>query len=252
MDPAKSGSYDTTSVYSGRDESLYRGYEALFQYCDSLRARFPDLLVDITFELYGHNHIVDYALMKDAHLDWISNFEEAPPLGPAKIREMAYKVSHSLPSTTLLIGNQIIDGDLSPLAFASNMASTPVLLGKPENMESDYTQKISKLAKIYKSHCASSDFIIPLRNFQAENLNVWDGFVKMSRDQTHGLIFVFRNRSANKKQIFDLNNMPFNTVFSLFPNKEIIRKKLEEGLLEIDLMEENDFFIGKLLNSQIH
>lgn len=247
MDPARSGSYDTTSVYSGRAESLYRGYEALFRYCDSLRARFPDLLVDITFELYGHNHIVDYALMKHAHLDWISNFEEAPPLGPAKIREMAYKVSNALPSTTLLIGNQVIEGALSPLAFASNMASTPVLLGKPKLLNANQAKKISQLSRIYQTNCASSDFIIPLRNFRADHLNTWDGFVRMSRNGSHGLIFVFRNQSLNKTQTFDLNNLPFNTVTPLFPNKEKTPKALEKGLLEITLKKENDFFIGKLL-----
>jgi hypothetical protein len=174
MNPERSGNYDTTSVFAGRAESLYRGYEAMFRYCDSLRARFPGLLVDITFELYGHNHIIDYALVQHAHLDWISNFEEAPPFGSAKIREMAYKLSNGLPIPAALIGNQVIESIDAPLAFASNMASIPIMLGNPLDMNPEQLSSIAAISKIYKDYCSSSDHIIPLvKGFRADDPNHW-------------------------------------------------------------------------------
>jgi alpha-galactosidase len=244
MNPARSGNYDTTSVFSGRVESLYRGYEAMFRYCDSLRARFPELLIDITFELYGHNHIIDYALVQHAHLDWISNFEEAPPYGPAKIREMAYKLSNALPVPAALIGNQIIESPDAPLAFVSNMASIPVILGNPLEMNAEQISSIASISQIYKKYCNSSDHIIPLvKGFRADELHQWDGFLRLGKDSSQGLIVIFRNQSPDSLKSFDLSKYGIDSVQTLLVSGDGIIEQ-DGQVLRIEIEKESGFVIG--------
>ena len=75
-DHTESGCYSTNHPgHKDHNESLYTNYERLWQLFDELHAAKPDLFIDCTFETMGGTQLIDYALLKHAEGDWLSNFE---------------------------------------------------------------------------------------------------------------------------------------------------------------------------------
>ncbi|MBA4168159.1 MAG: alpha-galactosidase, partial [Chitinophagaceae bacterium] len=110
-DYTRTGDYDSSGgkLYHDRASSYWMLYERVLNLMDTLKAEFPGLLLDCTFEVWGRYNAVDYALIEHADYDWLTNFDFAPPAGPISIRQMNYDRSRVIPASTLLIGNQFMN-----------------------------------------------------------------------------------------------------------------------------------------------
>ncbi len=53
--------------------------------------------------------MMDYAIAQHAEGNWLSNFEDPSPVGPLRIRQIAWWRSPALPASSLVIGNMPID-----------------------------------------------------------------------------------------------------------------------------------------------
>lgn len=82
-DPEISGSYRNMDPES-RFEFYYPAYQRLATFFDELKAKYPNVIFDCTYELWGDHHSIDYALIQHADVDWISNFFDDPPEVPVK------------------------------------------------------------------------------------------------------------------------------------------------------------------------
>ncbi len=112
-------------------EVIPRGYEALQYIADKLHYSFPDLLIDYTYELWGGKHLIDYALLRDADLDWLSNVgnRTITDAGPRATRMLLYQRGMAIPAESMLIGNLQGETGSWRVQAATEMGSYPVMLG---------------------------------------------------------------------------------------------------------------------------
>ena len=93
--------------YAGWVESLGRIYEGIRNVTAEVYAKHPDVLLDLTFELWGQKHLIDAGLLAAGDLDWLSNVDdsERESAGPRQARALLYARATSMPAEAMLIGN---------------------------------------------------------------------------------------------------------------------------------------------------
>jgi alpha-galactosidase len=182
-------------------ESLSRTYEGIHAVCASLHARFPELLIDLTFELWGHKHVIDYGLLASGDLDWLSNVHDLGAAGPRQARTLLYQRSLAMPADSMLIGN--LRADMEPIAerFATAIGSAPLLLGDlrrltPEQI-SWYRAKIDWF-KGLRAEIPIHQSFFPLGAWMQPNAAQWDGYARLSHSG-EGILVLFRNGSSDRE-----------------------------------------------------
>ena len=181
-------------------EVIPRDYEALAYIANELHRRFPGLLIDYSFELWGGKHLIDYGLLRDADLDWMSNVADRGPTdaGPRAARMLLDERGMAVPAESMLIGN--LQGDTSSwrVRAATEMGSWPLLLGdfrrvSPQD-RAHYADWIARFRALREQVPLNESFF-PLGAWRQPRSNRWDGFARFSRTG-EGLVVLFRN-SAN-------------------------------------------------------
>jgi len=77
----------------------------MWELFDELHKAKPNLFIDCTFEAMGGLQLIDYAMLKHAEGNWLSNFYEPNEMGDLRIRNMAWWRSPAMSATALVIGN---------------------------------------------------------------------------------------------------------------------------------------------------
>ncbi|HEX8710711.1 MAG TPA: alpha-galactosidase, partial [Terracidiphilus sp.] len=182
-------------------EFVPRGYEALSYIANELHHRFPGLLIDYSFELWGGKHLIDYGLLRDADVDWMSNVADrvSTDAGPRAARMLLYQRGMAIPAETMLIGNLQGDTGSWRVRAATEMGSFPLLLGDfrritPQDL-AHYASWIARYQSLRKQIPLNQSFF-PLGDWRQPRSNRWDGFARFSR-QGEGLIVLFRNYAQN-------------------------------------------------------
>src|SRR5579863_4044103 len=118
-------------LHSTWAESLNRIYEGIAYVTRRVYEKHPDVLLDLTFELWGQKHIIDAGLLATGDLDWMSNVDDsrAGAAGPIQARQLLYQRAVSIPVESMLIGNLHAEMDPIEERFATAIGSAPVLLG---------------------------------------------------------------------------------------------------------------------------
>jgi len=205
MEKEKSGTHDSGDLYADREDFLLKSFERINQLYDEMSSEFPDLVIDCTFEIWGDWHITDYSLVKHADVGWIANFEAPPPEGPMTIRNLAWNRGLVIPTQTMVIGNQLMEAENHELAFLSNFATTPIMLGDPRKLTNeekswykkhhDWFREMDKqyqVTQYYQTH-----------NFSDKPaIHNWDGFGRFNYEKQGGIIVVFRNDSPDESRNF--------------------------------------------------
>src|SRR6516225_3601503 len=62
--------------HGNRAESLNLIYEGIAWVTRKVYEQHPDVLLDLTFELWGQKHIIDAGLLAAGDLDWMSNVDD--------------------------------------------------------------------------------------------------------------------------------------------------------------------------------
>ncbi len=193
------GCFEKRAEYQTPQESSERIYEALDLIANTLHQRFPTLLIDYTFELWGEKHLIDYGLLRVADLDWMSNVGDwsEQDAGPLQVRTLLYQRAMAIPAYTMLIGNPQAETPPMLEHIATEMASGPVFLGDLRKQSTadtaDYRQWIGRYNSLRNS-VSLTDSFFPLGSWQQPRADRWDGFARLSRTG-EGLIVLFRNDS---------------------------------------------------------
>lgn len=206
-DHTQSGCYSTKHPgHKDHNESLYTNYERLWQLFDELHAAKPGLFIDCTFETMGGTQLIDYALLKHAEGDWLSNFEGAAgEKTDIRIRNMAWWRSPAIPATSLVIGNpQMQDKDWET-HIKSIAGALPIMLGDPRKLsETDlkkyrgYADWLQKMEHNY----SIMNFRQDLPGFGEPMEGMWDGFQRINTEtKSGGIIGIFRHGSVETKRI---------------------------------------------------
>lgn len=193
-------------------ESLNRIYEGIAYVTHKVYARHPDVLLDLTFELWGQKHLIDAGLLAAGDLDWLSNVDDTQPdsAGPIQARQLLYARAASMPAESMLIGNIHAELPSREESFATAIGSAPLLLGDLRKLSEDdrawYRERI-RWFKALRRRVKISQSFFPLGSWQQTSSVRWDGFARLARSG-EGVIVVFSNRSAVKSAVVQLPLMP--------------------------------------------
>ncbi|MGD0730229.1 MAG: alpha-galactosidase [Terracidiphilus sp.] len=206
------GCFETGHEHASAAESTVRIYEALDWLANQLHDRFPNLLIDYTFELWGEKHLIDYGLLRVADLDWLSNVTDhgVQDAGPLQARMLLYQRGMSIPTEDMLIGN--LQGETPGWQdrVATEMASAPVFLGNLSKLsQQDAAQASEWIAHFRKlrAEVRLQESFFPLGSWRQPRVNGWDGYARFAKTG-EGLIVIFRNESAGSSARFAIPGFP--------------------------------------------
>jgi alpha-galactosidase len=180
-------------------ESLNMIYEGIGYVTSKVYAVHPDVLLDLTFELWGQKHIIDAGLLAAGDLDWISNVDDKRPdsAGPIQARQLLYQRAASMPVESMLIGNIHAEVPSIQESFTTAIGSAPLFLGDLRNLsKSDlqwFREKIGWFKALRRRTMISESFF-PLGSWMQTSSDKWDGFARLAHSGD-GVIALFRNKS---------------------------------------------------------
>ena len=210
-DHNQSGCYSTDHPdHKDHNESLFTNYERLWQLFDELHKAKPELFIDCTFETLGGTQAIDYALVKHAEGDWLSNFAGAEgEKTDIRIRNMAWWRSPAMPATALVIGNPQMQDKGWETHIKSIAGALPIMLGDPRKLsESDLKiyRGYADWLQFMESKYGIMSFRQDLPGFGEPMEGMWDGFQRINTDTREGgIIGVFRHGSVETKRTVCVN-----------------------------------------------
>ena len=194
--------------HKDHNESLYTNYEAVWQLFDELHAAKPNLFIDCTFETMGGLQLIDYAMLKHAEGNWLSNFYGPPDENvDLRVRNMAWWRSPAIPATALVIGNPEMQDKGWEMHIKSLAGALPIMLGDPRKLSAADLKKYKNYAdwlqKMENQHQIMS-FRQDLVPFGEPTEGAWDGFQRINTEtKSGGIVGVFRHGSLeNERKIF--------------------------------------------------
>lgn len=207
--PGLTGDYgaDSPKLYRDHASSYWAIYQRCMQLMDSLHKAFPGILIDCTFETWGRNNVVDYALLEHADYDWVSNFEFARPIGPISVRQMTYDRARAIPNSTLLIGSQYIDYVNYKYTYFSLAEGALVMLGDPRKLTPEqqaFYKKWNSYLKLMEAKYRYSQYFQLYDIFDRPTDNNWDGCYRINTEKQGGLMFFYRNNSSDERRTFKI------------------------------------------------
>ena len=196
------GCWSKGHIHGNWAESLNMIYEGISRMTGRIYQSHPEVLLDLTFELWGQKHIIDAGLLSAGDLDWMSNVDDTQPnsAGPLQARQLLYQRAATMPVEAMLIGNIHADMPSIQESFATAIGSAPLLLGDLRKLSADdrhwYHERITWFKNLRRQARISESFF-PLGSWLQPSPDSWDGFARIARSG-HGVIAVFRNKSRDE------------------------------------------------------
>jgi alpha-galactosidase len=193
-------------------ESLNLIYEGIADATRKVYEQHPDVLLDLTFELWGQKHIIDAGLLAAGDLDWLSNVDDNSPqsAGPIQARQLLYQRALSMPAECMLIGNIHAEQASIHERFATVIGSAPLFLGDLRKLTPAdrrcYHDKIAWFKNLRRTTPISESFF-PLGSWLQTKPSAWDGFARLARTGS-GIIVLFRNKSESSEALIKLPQIP--------------------------------------------
>lgn len=240
FDKEKSGCYATNHLgHKDHSESLYTNYQQMWTLFDELHAAKPNLFIDCTFEAMGGLQLIDYAMLKHAEGNWLSNFDGVSGENTdLRVRNMAWWRSPAIPSTALVIGNPQMQDEGWELHIKSLAGALPIMLGDPRKLpEADFKKyrAYADWLQLMEERYGFMAFRQDLANFGEPMQGSWDGFQRINTDtKAGGIIGVFRQGAVENKRVITVSNLNLNkkyqvkdrqgTVIALLTGLELMQK----------------------------
>ncbi len=193
-------------------ESLNMIYEGISAMTAKVYEKHPDVLLDLTFELWGQKHVIDSGLLAAGDLDWMSNVDDREPdsAGTLQARQLLYQRAASMPVESMLIGNIHAGLPTNQESFATAIGSAPLLLGDLRTLSAadrQWFHERTSWFKTLRSRTKISESFFPLGSWLQPTPMVWDGFARLA-DSGDGVIAVFRKKSPEAEARIQLPLMP--------------------------------------------
>lgn len=191
--------------HTDHHESLYTNYESVWKLFDELHTAKPNLFIDCTFETMGGLQLVDYAMLKHAEGDWLSNFYGPPDANvDLRVRNMAWWRSPAMPATALVIGNPEMQDKGWEMHIKSLAGALPIMLGDPRKLATQDLKKYRAYAdwlQLMENKHQIMSYRQDLAGFGEPMDGSWDGFQRVNTDTKQGgIIGVFRQGAAETKR----------------------------------------------------
>jgi alpha-galactosidase len=207
-----SGCYSTEHpLHKDHNESFTVIYQQVLKLFDELHQEAPDLFIDCTFETAGKLQLMDYAIAQHAEGNWLSNFEEYSPVGPLRVRQMAWWRSPALPAGSLVIGNQQMDDPEFEFVLKSLIGTLPIVLGDPRELPREKRAMIKSWSQWMQEMQGKYDYMSyrkDLPGFGEPKEGAWDGWQRINFQTKQGGIFgVFRQGAAENTRTVVLKDL---------------------------------------------
>jgi alpha-galactosidase len=211
-DPSVSGCYATDHPYHhDHEESFITIYENVLKLFDELHNEAPELFIDCTFETEGKLQLQDYAFVKHAEGNWLSNIEEPFPTGALRMRQLAWWRSPALPAGSLVIGNLPLDSRNLEFDLKSLLGALPIMLGDPRKLEPEQRSGLKKWADWMKKMEEKYDYMSfrqDLQGFGEPSEGSWDGWARINTDtKSGGIIGIFRQGSTERTRTVSVTGL---------------------------------------------
>ena len=193
-------------------ESLNLIYEGISYVTGKIYEKHPDVLLDLTFELWGQKHVIDAGLLAAGDLDWLSNVDDNAPdsAGPRQARQLLYQRAASIPAECMLIGNLHAEQSSIQERFATAIGSAPLFLGDLRKLSAAdrqwYREKIAWFKKLRGATMISESFF-PLGSWMQTSPTAWDGFARLARSGS-GVVVLFRNKAEPPEAVVQVPQAP--------------------------------------------
>jgi alpha-galactosidase len=209
------GCYAQGHYHQGWAESLEGIYEGIQYVTDAIYREHPDVLLDITFELWGQKHVIDYGLLAAGDLDWLSNINDATPdsAGPRQARTLLYHRSLAIPVETMLIGNLRAETPPVEERFATAIGAGPLFQGdlrKLTPQQQDWYGEKIRWFKGFRKAVPVNESFFPLGTWLQPGAASVDGFARLDREG-EGMIVVFRNQASANQLLVSVPTFPDGT-----------------------------------------
>ncbi|MFZ1529018.1 MAG: glycoside hydrolase family 36 protein [Ferruginibacter sp.] len=225
-----SGCYSNTHpLHKDQPESFFVNYERVWQLFDELHAAKPNLFIDCTFETMGGLQLIDYAMLKHAEGNWLSNFAGPEDKVDLRIRNMAWWRSPAIPSTALVIGNPEMQDTAWDLHIKSLAGALPIMLGDPRKLTDSAIKKYRQFADFLQQMENTYDimsFRQDLAGFGEPKEGSWDGYQRINTETgAGGIVGIFRHGAVETKRMVTVNY--------LHPHKLYKVKRLDGSTLAL-------------------
>ena len=193
-------------------ESLGMIYEGIRHVTAKVYAKHPDVLLDLTFELWGQKHVIDGGLLAAGDLDWLSNVndDDATSSGPRQARMLLYQRAASMPPDAMLIGNLQAGIPNKEEVFATAAGAAPVVLGDLRTLSVADRAWYREHIRMYKELRARANItqgFFPLGSWEQPSVVRWDGFARMAHTGD-GMVVLFRNEAKEDAAVVRLPLLP--------------------------------------------
>jgi len=210
FNPEQTGCYATNHKgHKDHRESLFSNYETLWRLFDELHKARPELFIDCTFETMGSLQLIDYAMLKHAEGDWLSNFSGPEAKIDLRIRNMAWWRSPAIPSTALVVGNPEMQDSAWDLHIKSQAGGLPIMLGDPRKLsQKDFKhyREFADWLQLMERRYSIMSFRQDLPGFGEPLEGMWDGYQRINIEARNGgIIGVFRHGSAETRRRITIN-----------------------------------------------
>ncbi len=191
-------------------ESLASNYEEVWKLFDELHAAKPGLFIDCTFETMGGLQLIDYAMLKHAEGNWLSNFRGAEDVD-LRVRNMAWWRSPAIPATALVIGNPEMQDAGWENHLKSLAGALPIMLGDPRKLSAPDLKKYRAYAdwlQLMENRHQVMSYRQDLPGFGEPMEGMWDGFQRINTDSKRGgIIGVFRQGATETKRMVTVKHL---------------------------------------------
>jgi alpha-galactosidase len=179
---------------------------------DQIYKEHPEVLLDLTFELWGQKHIIDYGLLDAGDLDWMSNVDDTSEksAGPRQARTLLYHRAMAIPVETMLIGNLRAPTPTLEEHFATVIGSAPLFLGDLRKLTPQQVTWLAEKIKWFRAlrkEVPMQEGFFPLGDWMQPNVVSWDGFARLSR-KGEGMIVLFKNETHLEHVAVELPAFP--------------------------------------------
>ena len=246
FDHNKSGCYATNHTgHKDQHESFYTNYERMWELFDELHVAKPNLFIDCTFEAMGGLQLIDYAMLKHAEGNWLSNFQEPDESGDLRVRNMAWWRSPAMSATALVIGNPRMDDKGWEMHIKSLAGALPIMLGDPRKLTPEDLKRYRAWADwlhLMQNKYDIMSYRQDLAGFGEPKEGCWDGFQRIN-SETHsgGIVGIFKQGSLETHRMAIVQYLYPNAVYQIMSapeGKEIAKmsgKELSEKGFEVVL-----------------
>jgi len=216
-----SGCYSTEHTgHKDHAGSMYANYQRMWELFDELHAAKPNLFIDCTFETMGGLQLIDYAMLKHAEGNWLSNFDgDVGDKTGLRVRNMAWWRSPAIPATALVIGNPEMHDPEWEMHIKSIAGALPIMLGDPRKLSPADLKKYRAYADWLQYMQTKYDIMSyrqDLPGFGEPQEGMWDGYQRLNTESKNGgIVAVFRHGAVENKRTVTVNYLDPGKMYQL-------------------------------------